>query len=463
MSRISDIRSLVVRLAPSATISELHEIVVAMTVRLEAAQMTALRKSEPLDETPISVIIQKPYTLRYTKDGARFILAGYHQQYSMSSLYSFRDSLNLLATSMGRGKRTFAELVPDFYPILMKVTGDNKETASIIMGEAFAGLMRRYANRQRSGSSNDYSFKVTIGKRKHPCTFTLTGITFSDQDVAEFGMTCSSPELNALLGIQHRVTLPTPEAAARSIADQITSRWKAKDTSCTLQDSVEHICRLTNDDDDRRFFERLIHSNTALLRSNPHLDKVVNYFNGYSLISEVILSSVVDIKFSMTLRKQGVSYAIGSDLHSTTNIQKEFVHSGRPEPENSYWTKVAKTSLIKWCKKLGIEKDISVEALKEVIDWLNSSKTAGATKYFSIGNKIGFAVRSVNNFKLLDEELISIEVMIDGESHISMVPFSVNALRSQAEYLLPKSEVVDVTEPTTETNFFKRVLNKIFS
>lgn len=468
MARNSDIRSFIITKAPLATISELHEGVKQLSVRIDALQSKyAINSNDPDGRTITCMFGDTNLRFQLCTDLSKFRSGDRGHEFSITGLDAFKSSLHVLDEIMGKGERIFGELVLPFYNDLMTITNQDRAMTSVIAGNIFTGLMKRYSNRQRSGSQNNYSFKVTLKGYPRAITFSVTDLSFRDDDTVGFVLKSNDDSINYWLNVNHCVSLPTPEVAARQLAKKMVSQWSEVGMEVPILDRItKHISRLTDGDDDTLFYERVICNalrELGLINSvRPELKLEASniYFNGYSM--RVYL--VGDNRFGVLIRKAGVSYFVGD----VGDIYKAYSEKRKPIPgqrELNYWTKRTHTSVIKWCKKIGFDKDQSIEILRKVVNHVNTSYKD--IVMFDTEQQYHLDISLAKGYDLIDEDIINLSITHDGVLHKAMVPFSVKAIQSQALYILPPNEINPVVENVIKEEepkigLFRKVINKFF-
>lgn len=441
MARNSDIRSFIISQVPLATIGQIHQGMKELSVLVDSLQSKyALNKVSAQGREFSVCIANKHVKFMLLDDLSKFASFGkVSYEFTTTSLGSFLSSLSVMSEIMGCKDRTFANLVLPLYPILMKITGNQESTASIIVGEAFTGLMKRYSNRLRSGSNNNYRFKVNIINKDRPVTFTIFNLDFMEGDRVAFDLTSSDESINKEIDVRHTVSLPTPEVGARRLAEKMKSQWQAAGIDAPVLGSIsKHITRLTNEDDDESFYEEVIFDSLTSYFAN-RCERIINYFDGYSITVSIIKApNPADNKFGVTLRKQGVVYVVGELVNSVSKALDEYntnTRNGQDDSKGPYWTKRTHTSMIKWCKKIELDKNVAVKVLDYVCEnWeciIASDDVAdGVTVKLSKG--VGY--------KLITDDCVNVTLITRGVVHRSMVPFNVAAIKKQAAYITERNE-----------------------
>lgn len=468
MARNSDIRSFIITKAPLATIAELHEGVKQLSVRIDALQSKyAIGSIDPDGRVVVAQFGDTTVRFQLCTDLSRFRSSDRSHEFSLTSLDSFKGSLQVLDEIMGRGERIFGELVLPFYNDLFVITNQDRAMTSVIAGHIFTGLMKRYMNRQRSGSQNDYSFKVSLKGYQRPVTFTITALEFQEGDIVNFMLRTSEDSINYWMNVNHSVSLPTPQVGARRLAKQMLSHWTAHGATPPMLNTIAtHISKLTNGDDDIQFYESLICKTLKemeLLKTvRPELNvrEASVYFDGYSMLIELIN----DEAFGVYIRKGGVRYLVG-DVANINEVHKQVAKAVPGQVELNYWTKRTHTSVIKWCKKIGFEKEQSIGVLRKVVGHVNTSYKD--IVMFDPEYNYHLDISLAKGYDLIDEDIINISIAADGVLHKAMIPFSVKAIQSQALYILSDEEIQPATENVVikeepKVGLFRKVISKFF-
>lgn len=288
MSRTSDIRTYIVSKFPLYTIDELTKVVSLISAIHSAQKGFNANGKTPGNITAHGLWFDYQENKLVSKEGIQF---------TTNSLDNFLEILQCMSGPMGLGERTFATLYLPVYSELKYACGGNEtDMANIICG-IFSGLIKRYQNRDRLGSNNDYNFKHRFIDDPRPVTITMKDIKFSDNDRAEFSIYASTEILsNALCG-KHSVCLPTPRIASESIARTIKRKFinqPSPDTWSSFVAGIKKTCHL--DDSDIRKLGDIIQS---WFHTQEHSltvccdDNFINVTRVPSALSSIVLSVVV--------------------------------------------------------------------------------------------------------------------------------------------------------------------------
>lgn len=262
MSRTPDIRVDLVNAYSRLTINELAKAVNLINAVIDAATLSGKDDTNHM-VTFGTGIRHEIFNITLGENKLNIL----KKSYSTASVQEFGKSLELMAGPMGLGERTFSTLYSPVHNDLKSMGLADREIA-LIIASAYSGIMKRWHNRNRAGSDNDYRFKLRFEGIDRPVTFTIKGLSFIGDTKAKFFLECNQQNFNDLLNWEHEVYIPTPAAASMIVSEKISStNWVQEKTVVTQPNTFAGMvaaftrhCKVVKSNVDTRNIEQYLAS-----------------------------------------------------------------------------------------------------------------------------------------------------------------------------------------------------------